>query len=87
MIYVVNLSAINIRELTKKEKFLGLNVSSWIVSVFASLPIINFYTMYSFILFFSLMVTFFVLEFFDEDITGILFSHFSLKTGSNTFYN
>lgn len=85
MIQVAHSKIENIRELTKKEKFLGLNLNSWILCLFVSVPLMNITFFYAFILFFSLITFFYVAEFFDEDITDIIFSSFRIK-GIDTYY-
>lgn len=85
MIQVAHSKIENIRELTKKEKFLGLNLNSWILCLFVSVPLMNITFFYAFILFFSLITFFYVAEFFDEDITDIIFASFRIK-GIDTYY-
>lgn len=85
MIQVAHSKIENIRELTKKEKFLGLNFSSWLVSLFLCVPMINFTLFYAFILFLILMAFFYIAEFFDEDITDIILASFKIK-GIGTYY-
>lgn len=85
MIQVAHSKIENIRELTKKEKFLGLNLNSWILCLFVSVPLMNITFFYAFILFLILITFFYVTEFFDEDITDIIFASFRIK-GIDTYY-
>lgn len=85
MIQVAHSKIENIRELTKKEKFLGLNLNSWIFCSLLVLPIANMTLLYAFILFVVLITFFYVAEFFDEDITDIIFASFKIK-GIDTYY-
>ncbi|PAF53029.1 hypothetical protein BKH42_08215 [Helicobacter sp. 13S00482-2] len=75
----------NIRELSKKEKFLGLNLNSWILCSLLSMPLANLTLFYAFMLFIVSIAFFYVAEFFDEDIVDILFATFSIN-GIDTYY-
>ncbi|PAF42185.1 virB3 type IV secretion protein [Helicobacter sp. 11S03491-1] len=85
MIDVAQAKVENIRELTKKEKFLGLNLNSWIFCGILSVPIANLTLFYGFVLFLILITFFYIAEFFDEDIIDILFANFTI-TGLDTYY-
>ncbi|MDO7253085.1 virB3 type IV secretion protein [Helicobacter cappadocius] len=85
MFNVAHAKVENIRELSKKEKFLGLNLNSWILCTISVLPIANMTFFYGLILFFVLISFFYVAEFFDEDITDIIFASFNIK-GIDTYY-
>lgn len=85
MFNVAHAKVENIRELSKKEKFLGLNLNSWILCALLVLPIANLNFFYGLILFLILITFFYVAEFFDEDITDIIFASFKIK-GIDTYY-
>ncbi len=76
----------NIREISKKEKFLGLNVDSFIFSFFASCWLLSFAFFHALLLMFFFILTFYILEFFDEDITAILLNTFTLKNDTRIYY-
>lgn len=85
MFDIAHSKAENIRELSKKDKFLGLNLNSWVFCGMVVLPIANITAFYAFFLFLILIIFFYIAEFFDEDITDILFANFSI-TGLQTYY-
>lgn len=85
-IKIIELRCPNIRELTKKEKFYGLNVKSWYVCLIVPLALqayIGFLN--AMFIFFSLLVIFYIAEFFDEDISDIFFSKIVIKNPSSQY--
>ncbi|PAF49450.1 virB3 type IV secretion protein [Helicobacter sp. 12S02232-10] len=86
MLQVTNVEVPNIRELTKKEKLLGLNFNSWVICSFAALALANYSFLFALLFFICAIVSFYVAEFFDEDITDILFASFLMKTDIKIYY-
>lgn len=69
----------NIREITKKEKIKGLTKSSWAVALLVSGGLYPYLVFKSFIIFGALLLFFFVIEFFDDDIIEIAVKKLKLK--------
>jgi hypothetical protein len=69
----------NIREITKKEKIKGLTRSSWAVALLISGGLYPYLVFWSFPLFGTLLLFFFVIEFFDDDIIEITLKKLKLK--------
>lgn len=88
MLIVADCRTNNIRELTKKEKILRLNMKSWIISsmtaIIANGLALGF--LYSVLFFFGLVTFFYIIEFFDDDIVDIAVSNLAIKTGISTYY-
>lgn len=76
----------NIRELTKKEKFLRLNIKSWAISVIGSLATNGYLGIYSIHIFVGTLLFFYIIEFFDDDIVDITLANLQLKTGIPQYY-
>ena len=74
-IKLIELQCPNIRELTKKERILGLNVKSWFICT-APPTISHGYIgiLNALILFAVMIIIFYIAEYFDEDIAEILFA-------------
>ncbi|GAA7041085.1 hypothetical protein AOH451_03620 [Helicobacter pylori] len=85
-LHIVCVESINIREISKRETFLGLNLYSWIVSFLMSAWLLSFQPLYAMGLMVSCVFVFYILEFFDEDITAILHALFTLRTGARNYY-
>lgn len=88
MLIVADCRTNNIRELTKKEKILRLNMKSWIISAMTAI-IANGLALgflYSVLFFFGLVTFFYIIEFFDDDIVDIAVSNLAIKTGISTYY-
>lgn len=86
MLSVYQVNTENIRELTKKEKFLRLNHTSWFISILGGLSTNAILGFYSFLLALGAIVFFYIVEFFDDDITDIALKNLTLKTGIKTYY-
>lgn len=87
MLVVTKIEFENIRELTKKEKFLGLNTNSWAIAVFgAAIPMAYIGLINAIIIFFILLFVFYTIEFFDDDITDIVLSNLRLQSGVPKYY-
>lgn len=79
------MKVINIKELTRKEKFRGLTKTSWSLTlVIASslFPSLGFYVLFLAI---CMLSFFYVIEFFDEDFLEIIVKKINLRSG-NEFY-
>lgn len=76
----------NIRELTKKEKFLRLNIKSWAIALISALATNGYLGIYSIHIFVGLLLFFYIIEFFDDDIVDIALANLQLKTGISTYY-
>ncbi|WQT48892.1 virB3 type IV secretion protein [Helicobacter pylori] len=76
---------INVREISKKEKFLKLNMNSWIISFSASFLFV-WSLLYGVVLLVALVTMFYILEFFDEDITNIILANLTLKNDTKEYY-
>lgn len=76
----------NIRELTKREKFLRLNLKSWVISVMTALITQPHIGIYSFFLFIGILTFFYIAEFFDDDIVDIALSNLQMKTDIPVYY-
>ncbi|GHQ62765.1 hypothetical protein JP0074_06510 [Helicobacter pylori] len=99
-LHIVCVESINIREISKRETFLGLNLDSWIVSFLIlglnldswivsflmSAWLLSFQPLYAMGLMASCVFVFYILEFFDEYITAILHALFTLRTGARNYY-
>lgn len=84
---IINIFYDNIREISKREKLLGLNYKSWIVILGAPMIIAVYISwFYAFISFLSLIAIFFIAEFFDDDISDILIARVTLHTKTNKYY-
>lgn len=83
-IKLIELRCPNIRELTKKERFLGLNVKSWFICC-APPTIFHGYIGFlnALILLLAMIAVFYVAEYFDEDIAEILLSKGSASKTAN----
>lgn len=80
---------INVREISKKEKFLKLNMNSWIISFLSASFLFVWSLLYGVVLLVALvaLVTmFYILEFFDEDITNIILANLTLKNDTKEYY-
>ncbi|TLD95420.1 hypothetical protein LS71_008425 [Helicobacter jaachi] len=86
MLNVYQVTTENIRELTKKEKFLRLNIKSWAISAIGSLALNSFLGLYTLVLFIVAITFFYIIEFFDDDIVDIALNTLQLKTGIGTYY-
>ncbi|AFI04150.1 hypothetical protein [Helicobacter cetorum] len=82
----VVLRSTNIRELSKKEKIMGLNFMSWILSAMLGCVTMAYSTLYALIVFVTMFISFYIAEFFDEDITDILFGIFTLESDIEDYY-
>lgn len=84
---VTTTSCQNLRELTRKEKFLWLNMKSWILSAFFPLIGIAFLGGLNSLILYSIFIfVFTIAEFFDEDITDILVAQAKIKTNTQIYY-
>lgn len=84
---LIELSCPNIRELTKKERLYGLNIKSWYMCGMIPLTLqayIGFLN--AFFLFMGMTAFFYVIEYFDEDITDIFFSKIIIKNESPRYW-
>lgn len=86
MIRINSIEVSNIRELTKKEKFLRLNIKSWVISVMSSLILQPHLGLYTLIFFICILTFFYVIEFFDDDIVDIALATLMLSTNTNKYY-
>ena len=87
MIIVAKIEFENIRELTKKEKFLGLNTNSWAIAIFgAAIPMAYIGMLNTIFIFVLLLFVFYAIEFFDDDITDIVLSNLRLQSGVPKYY-
>lgn len=86
MIRINSIQTENIRELTKKEKILRLNLKSWVISVMSSLILQPHLGLYAFIFFFCILIFFYVIEFFDDDIVDIAIASLQMKTNVQIYY-
>ncbi|MFP6048922.1 virB3 type IV secretion protein [Helicobacter pylori] len=76
---------INVREISKKEKFLKLNMNSWIISFLSASFLFVWSLLYGVVLV-ALITMFYILEFFDEDITNIILANLTLKNDTKEYY-
>ena len=87
-INIVILKCENIRELTKKERIFGLNLKSWYVIgmtpliLQAWISLLNLFT-----IFITLLLFFYIAEFFDEDISDIFFAKIVIKKPTTTYWS
>lgn len=87
LMLVTTVSCFNLRELSRKEKFLWLNAKSWIISGLIPLCLMSFIGMLNMIILYSLFIfAFSIAEFFDEDITDILTAFAKIKTDTKIYY-
>lgn len=86
MIKINSVATENIRELTKKEKVLRLNLKSWVIAVMSGLITQPHIGIYAFVLFASILIFFYIAEFFDDDIVDIALSNLQMKTGIPVYY-
>lgn len=87
MLIVSKIECDNIRELTKKEKFLRLNTTSWAICFFGSaIPMSYIGLVNTIIIFFSLLLFFYIVEFFDDDISDIVLANLKLQSGVPKYY-
>ncbi len=86
MLRINSIQTDNIRELTKKEKILRLNLKSWVISVMTSLIAQPHLGLYAFLLFACILLFFYIIEFFDDDIVDIAFATLQMKTNITTYY-
>ncbi|GAA7211498.1 hypothetical protein HpCK22_02910 [Helicobacter pylori] len=77
---------INVREISKKEKFLKLNMNSWIISFLSASFLFVWSLLYGVVLLVALITMFYILEFFDEDITNIILANLTLKNDTKKYY-
>ncbi len=77
---------INVREISKKEKFLKLNMNSWIFSFLSASFLFVWSLLYGVVLLVALITMFYILEFFDEDITNIILANLTLKNDTKEYY-
>ncbi|WP_342370071.1 virB3 type IV secretion protein [Helicobacter pylori] len=77
---------INVREISKKEKFLKLNMNSWIISFLSTSCLFVWSLLYGVVLLVALITMFYILEFFDEDITNIILANLTLKNDTKEYY-
>ncbi|WP_100966763.1 virB3 type IV secretion protein [Helicobacter pylori] len=77
---------INVREISKKEKFLKLNMNSWIISFLNASFLFVWSLLYGVVLLVALITMFYILEFFDEDITNIILANLTLKNDTKEYY-
>ncbi|MGL2754566.1 virB3 type IV secretion protein [Helicobacter pylori] len=77
---------INVREISKKEKFLKLNMNSWIISFLSASFLFVWSLLYGVVLLVALVIMFYILEFFDEDITNIILANLTLKNDTKEYY-
>lgn len=85
-IKVIELRCPNIRELSKKERFYGLNIKSWYLCFMIPSSIQAYVSLLTFIFtMFLLIVFFYIAEFFDEDITDIFLSKIVIKNPSSRY--
>lgn len=75
----------NKRYLTKKRTIKGLTRDSWAISMLISGSLYPHIVFYSLILFVCLLVFFYIVEFFDIDLVGIVIARLKLGAG-NEFY-
>ncbi|GAA9575400.1 hypothetical protein HpHA54_06220 [Helicobacter pylori] len=84
---IVNyVDTINVREISKKEKFLKLNMNSWIISFLNASFLFVWSLLYGVVLLVALITMFYILEFFDEDITNIILANLTLKNDTKEYY-
>ncbi|MCI7484358.1 hypothetical protein [Helicobacter sp. 10-6591] len=87
MIVVNSISTQNIRELTKKEKILRLNLKSWFISFFGAItPQAYIGFLNAVFIFLALVVFFYIIEFFDDDIVDIALATGQIRTGAQVYY-
>ncbi|WRE78096.1 virB3 type IV secretion protein [Helicobacter pylori] len=79
------IETINVREISKKEKFLKLNMNSWIISFLSASFLFVWSLLYGVVLV-ALITMFYILEFFDEDITNIILANLTLKNDTKEYY-
>ncbi|WP_346771170.1 virB3 type IV secretion protein [Helicobacter pylori] len=77
---------INVREISKKEKFLKLNMNSCIISFLSASFLFVWSLLYGVVLLVALVTMFYILEFFDEDITNIILANLTLKNDTKEYY-
>lgn len=77
---------INVREISKKEKFLKLNMNSCIISLLSASFLFVWSLLYGVVLLVALVTMFYILEFFDEDITNIILANLTLKNDTKEYY-
>lgn len=77
---------INVREISKKEKFLKLNMNSWIISFLSASFLFVWSLLYGVVLLVALITMFYILEFFDKDITNIILANLTLKNDTKEYY-
>ncbi|MGL2440959.1 virB3 type IV secretion protein [Helicobacter pylori] len=77
---------INVREISKKEKFLKLNMNSWIIYFLSASFLFVWSLLYGVVLLVALITMFYILEFFDEDITNIILANLTLKNDTKEYY-
>ncbi|GAA8357415.1 hypothetical protein HpDR37_07280 [Helicobacter pylori] len=77
---------INVREISKKEKFLKLNMNSWIISFLSASSLFVWSLLYGVVLLVALITMFYILEFFDEYITNIILANLTLKNDTKEYY-
>lgn len=75
----------NIREITKKEKYRGLTKTSWNLAIFGSVSFFPYLAFSSLLLFITLLILLYTLEYFDDDFIEILMSKFHTK-GNNEYF-
>jgi len=74
----------NIRELSKKEKIKGLTRTAWVISLTTSGAFYPHIVFKSIFVAIGLIILFFILEFFDDDILDVLAARFKQRS-SNEF--
>jgi hypothetical protein len=79
----------NIREISKKEKFYGITMNSWKLSMlFPIIFIPSLGIIYAFLIALCVCTTLFLLEtFFDEDIIDFVFVKMKTKILPSKFYS
>lgn len=87
-IRILDFRANNIREISKKEKAFGLNLKSWFLCVFGPLSANPYIGILNTILLFGFVTAiFYIAEFFDDDISDILLSKFTIKNKSKYYWS
>ncbi|MBN2965269.1 hypothetical protein JWV37_10790 [Sulfurospirillum sp. T05] len=70
----------NIRELSKKEKIKGLTRTAWVFSLIISGAVYPYIVFKSIFVAVGLIIFFFILEFFDDDILDILAARYKQRS-------
>ncbi|WP_227624864.1 virB3 type IV secretion protein [Helicobacter cetorum] len=61
-------------------------MNSWIICFLSSSSLLVWSLFYGVVVFLALVIMFYVLEFFDEDITNIVLANLTLKNDTKDYY-